>query len=53
VVEQLDVRVAALKAPIAECIEILCHVGDDVVLMLIVSVVWCNSSRGLASSSLL
>jgi hypothetical protein len=53
VVEQLDVGVAALKDPSAECIEILCRVGDEVFLMLVVGIVWCNSFRGLASSSLL
>jgi hypothetical protein len=53
VVEQLDVGAAAPKAPIAECIEILCRVGDEVVLVLVIGVMWCISSRGLASSSLL
>jgi hypothetical protein len=38
VVEQLDVGAAAPKAPIAECIEILCRVGDEVVLVLVISV---------------
>jgi hypothetical protein len=46
-------RAAALKAPSAECIEILCRVGDEVFLMPVVGIVWCNSFRGLASSSLL
>jgi hypothetical protein len=44
---------AALKAPSAECIVILCRVGDEVFLMLVIGIVWCNSSRGLAASSLL
>jgi hypothetical protein len=51
VVELLDVGAAAPKAPGVVCIEILCRVGDEVVSMLVVGVVWRNSSRGLASSS--
>jgi hypothetical protein len=53
VVEQLDVGAAAPKALRGECIEILCRVDDEVVLMLVVGVVWCGSSRRLASSFLL
>jgi hypothetical protein len=53
VVEQLDVRAAAPKALGAECIEILCRVGDEVILMLVVGVVWRSSSEELTSLSLL
>jgi hypothetical protein len=35
-----------------ECIVTLCRVGDEVVLMLVVSVVWRGSSGGLSSSLL-
>jgi hypothetical protein len=45
VVEQLDVGVAAPKALCGECIETLCRVGDEVVLMLVVGVMWRGSSR--------
>jgi hypothetical protein len=51
VVEQLDVGAAAPKALCVGCIETLCRVGDEVVSMLVVGVVWRNSSGGLASSS--
>jgi hypothetical protein len=44
VVEQLDVGAAAPKALSAECIETFCRVGDEVVSMLVVGVVWHNSS---------
>jgi hypothetical protein len=47
VVEQLDVGAASPKALIAECIETLCRVGDEVVLMLVVNIVWRNSFEGL------
>jgi hypothetical protein len=53
VIEQLDVGAAAPKALRGECIEILCRVGDEVVLMLVVGVVWRGSSSRLASSFLL
>jgi hypothetical protein len=49
----LDVGVGAPKALSVECIKIFCHVGDEVVSMLIVGVVRRNSSRVLNSSSLL
>jgi hypothetical protein len=41
----------ALKAPSVECIETLCRVGDEVVSMLVIGVMWRNSFGGLASSS--
>jgi hypothetical protein len=44
---------SAPKALHGECIETLCLVGDEVVLMLVVGIVWRGSSRRLASSSLL
>jgi hypothetical protein len=44
VVEQLDVGVAALEALYAECIVTSCRVGDEVVSMLVVGVVWRGSS---------
>jgi hypothetical protein len=47
-----DVGAAAPKALSVVCIETLCRVGDEVVSMLVVDVVWRNFSRGLASSSL-
>jgi hypothetical protein len=53
VVEQLDVRAAAPKALSVACIEILCRVGDEVILMLVVGVVWRSSSEELTSLSLL
>jgi hypothetical protein len=49
-VEQLDAEIP--KALSAECIETLCHMGDEVVSMLVISVVWHSSSGGLTSSSL-
>jgi hypothetical protein len=48
VVEQLDVGAAAPKACSVECIETLCRVGEEVVLMLIIGVLW---RRGVTSSS--
>jgi hypothetical protein len=43
----------APKALSAECIETLCRVGDEVILMLVVGVVWRGSSGELTSLSLL
>jgi hypothetical protein len=51
VVEQLDVGAAAPKALSVECVETFSRVGDEVVSMMFVGVVWRNFSRGLASSS--
>jgi hypothetical protein len=51
VVELLDVGATDLNALAVECIEILCRVGDKVVSMLVLSVVWRSFSGGLASSS--
>jgi hypothetical protein len=53
VVEQLDIGAAAPKTLCPKYIETLCRVGDDVVLMLVVGVVWRSSFGGLASSYLL
>jgi hypothetical protein len=50
VVEQLDVGAAAPKALSVECIETY-RVGDEVVSMMIIGVVWQSFSGGLASSS--
>jgi hypothetical protein len=47
VVEQLDVGAASPKALTAECIKTLCRVGEEVVLMLVIAVVWRSSSLGL------
>jgi hypothetical protein len=51
IVEQLDVGAVAPKALSVECVETFCRVGDEVISMMIVGVVW--RTGGLGSSSTL
>jgi hypothetical protein len=44
VVEQLDVGAAAPKALSVECVETFCRVGDEVVSIIFVDVVWRSFS---------